>query len=100
MVIPSRITQRKWRRSSAHHSNVQPIHLGRSLTETPCKPHYRLLRSPRATVTVPPFHFQNPSLTGLQFLFFAFLKSSFPLSHFSFMAQHIKWIIKKLKILA
>ncbi|GBM43009.1 hypothetical protein AVEN_88609-1 [Araneus ventricosus] len=36
------------------HSSFQPISLGRSFMEDPCKQHNRSLQSPRATVPTPP----------------------------------------------
>ncbi|GBO41857.1 hypothetical protein AVEN_219599-1 [Araneus ventricosus] len=34
------------------HFNFQPIHSGGSFTETPCKPHYRSLRSLKQTIYI------------------------------------------------
>ncbi|GBN52817.1 hypothetical protein AVEN_224889-1 [Araneus ventricosus] len=38
---------RKWRGSTPRQYNFQPIRLGGSFTEAPCKPHNRSFRSPR-----------------------------------------------------
>ncbi|GBN28493.1 hypothetical protein AVEN_269820-1 [Araneus ventricosus] len=43
----------KWHGSTPHHSNFQPIHLGGSYMEAPCKPHNRLLLSSRAIASAP-----------------------------------------------
>ncbi|GBO28279.1 hypothetical protein AVEN_126199-1 [Araneus ventricosus] len=45
-AFAARPPQTKWRGSTPHSSNFQPIHLGGSFTEAPRKPP---LRSPRAT---------------------------------------------------
>ncbi|GBM43462.1 hypothetical protein AVEN_9427-1 [Araneus ventricosus] len=58
--IHSEITPRKWHGSTPHRSNFQPIHLGGSFREDPCKPHHRSLRSPRATTPIPPFSKRDP----------------------------------------
>ncbi|GBM68673.1 hypothetical protein AVEN_255398-1 [Araneus ventricosus] len=50
---------RRWRGNTPLHSNFQPIHLGGSFTETPCKLHNRSLRSPISTAPTPPLAFET-----------------------------------------
>ncbi|GBN56202.1 hypothetical protein AVEN_97972-1 [Araneus ventricosus] len=45
--------QAKWRGSTPHRSNFQPVHLGGPFMEAPCKPHYRSLRFRRANAPTP-----------------------------------------------
>ncbi|GBN66840.1 hypothetical protein AVEN_13128-1, partial [Araneus ventricosus] len=43
----------KWLGSTPQHSDFQPLHLGESVTEPPCKSHYRSLRSHRTKAPIP-----------------------------------------------
>ncbi|GBL88763.1 hypothetical protein AVEN_158897-1 [Araneus ventricosus] len=57
--IHDQTSRLKWRDSTPHHSNFQPIHLGGSFTQAPCKSHYLSLRSPRGTAPTPPLAFKR-----------------------------------------
>ncbi|GBM22023.1 hypothetical protein AVEN_242693-1 [Araneus ventricosus] len=72
-------------RLASHHSNFQPIHLGGSFMEAPCKPHNRSLQSSRTTVLTPTpaFKMGSPPLFPK--------RASLPLSHFvvfAFVREH------------
>ncbi|GBN35705.1 hypothetical protein AVEN_163923-1 [Araneus ventricosus] len=73
-------------RITSHRSNFQPIHLGGSFTEAPCKRHNRSLQLPRVTVRtsppafktgpLPPRFLEGASLPLPHFVVFAFKKEA------------------------
>ncbi|GBM50032.1 hypothetical protein AVEN_69612-1 [Araneus ventricosus] len=75
-IFKKRPLQVKWRGNTPLRSSFQPIHLGGSFTETPCK---WSLRSPNAIAPTPlafkrgPSHSDSPLLHGSTFRGFSLL---------------------------